>query len=110
MKIVSNSSLPTSNMRPTVAKRISARYSPGCRRDFSDRARHTVKKARPRQMILKSEVSGVITSIPSKRVESRGNINTAAIAITIPRQATNEHQPVAAFVTPGLVGDDVAGD
>src|SRR5882724_10072225 len=94
MKIISNSSLPTSNMRPTVAKRIIARYSPGSRRDLSDRARHTVKRASPRQMILKSEVSGVITSIPPKGFVFRGNISTAAIAMTIPRPATNEHQTV----------------
>src|ERR1044071_3286571 len=94
MKIISSSSLPTSNMRPTVAKRIMARYSPGSRRDFSDRARLTVTRASPRQMILKSELSGVITSIPPKRFEFRGNISTAAIAMIIPRPATNEHQTV----------------
>src|SRR6266576_2890125 len=115
MKIMSSSSLPTSNMRPTVAKRIIARYSPGSCRDFSDRARHTVKRASPRQMILKSEVSGVITSISPKRFEFRGNISTATIAMTIPRPATNEHQTVevclrrmSAAPVGGFVGDTPA--
>src|SRR6266496_999384 len=104
MKIISNSSLPTSSIRPTVAKRIIARYSPGSRSDFSDRARHTVKKARTRQMILKRDVRGVITSIPPNRLALRGNMSTAAIAMTTPRAATKEHQPVAAAVPAAVVG------
>ena len=42
------------------------------------------------QMILNSDVSGVITSIPPKSVALRGNISTAPIAITRPSAATNE--------------------
>src|SRR5215469_7349298 len=60
-------------------------------------------------MILKSDVSGVITSIPPKRLAFRGNMRTAAIAMASPRAATNEHQPVAAAVPAALVGG-FAGD
>jgi hypothetical protein len=55
-------------------------------------------------MILKRDVRGVITSIPPKRLTSRGNMSTAVIAITTPRAATNEHQPVVAAVLGALVG------
>src|SRR6266513_1783204 len=60
-------------------------------------------------MILKSDVSGVITSIPPKRLAFRGNMTTAAIATATPRAATNEHQPVAAAVPAAPVGG-FAGD
>src|SRR4029077_4904219 len=55
-------------------------------------------------MILKRDVRGVITSIPPKRLALRGNMRTAAIAMTTPRAAANEHQPVAAAVSTALVG------
>jgi len=40
-------------------------------------------------MILNSDVSGVITSIPPKSVALRGNISTAPIATARPSTATN---------------------
>jgi hypothetical protein len=55
-------------------------------------------------MILKRDVRGVITSIPPKRLALRGKMSTAAIAMTTPRAATNEHQPAAAVALPVLVG------
>src|SRR5437764_13161483 len=56
------------------------------------------------QMILKSDVSGVITSIPPKRFAFRGSVSTAAIAMASPRAATNEHQPVATPVLAAFFG------
>ena len=53
-------------------------------------------------MILKSDVRGVITSIPPKRLAFRGNINTAEIAVTSPRPETSEHQPLEA-AGPGVL-------
>src|SRR5438552_2739723 len=55
-------------------------------------------------MILKRDVRGVITSIPPKRLALRGNISTAAIAMTTPRAAPNEHQSAPAAVPAALVG------
>src|SRR5215472_3021255 len=97
MKIISSSSLPTSNIRPTVARRISARYSPGGRGAFSASVSSTVKNASARQIILNSELSGEITTIPPKSVAWRGSIRTTAIAITSPRAATNGQADAARF-------------
>src|SRR5262249_33692272 len=91
MKIINSSSLPTSNIRPTVARRTSARYSPGCRGAFSACVSRIVKNASARQMILNSDASGEITSIPPNSVSLRGKNRTATIAITIPSAATNSH-------------------
>ena len=88
MKITSNSSLPTSNISPMVARRSIARYSPRLREDFSEAASDTVKKASAIQMILNSDVSGVITSIPPNSVALRGSSRTAPTAITRPSAAT----------------------
>src|SRR5262249_8959036 len=97
MKIINSSSLPTSNIRPTVARRTSARYSPGCRGAFSACVSRIVKNASAKQMILNSDVSGEITSIPPNSVSLRGKNRTATIAITIPSAATNTHAASARF-------------
>src|SRR5437773_3246665 len=60
-------------------------------------------------MILKRDVRGVIASIPPKRVALRGNMSTAASAITTPRAAANEHQSAPANVPAALV-DGFADD
>jgi hypothetical protein len=53
----------------------------------------TVKKASTRQMILKSEVNGVITSIPWNRVACCGRRSTAPMASAIPKTAAAEAGP-----------------
>ena len=58
-----------------------------------------MKKAKAIQIILNSDVSGVITIIPPKGVALRGNISTAPIAIAIPSAATAEQIPVAVDVS-----------
>ena len=88
MKIMSSSSLPTRSMSPIVASKSRARYSPRWRGVFWPRARITVKNASARQMILKSDVSGVMASIPWKSVACFGNRSTAAVAKRIPAAAT----------------------
>jgi hypothetical protein len=90
MKIMSSSSLPTSNRSPIVASRSMARYSPGLREGRSLRARNTVKRASARQIILNNDVSGVITSIPPNRVAFCGNMSTSPIAIASPNAAMAE--------------------
>ena len=60
--------------------------------------RRTVKNANAMQIILKRRVSGVITSIPPKRVVLCGNIKIAPIAIASPSAATTEQMPVAVDV------------
>ena len=58
-----------------------------------------MKKASVMQMILNSDVSGVITSIPPKRVALRGNSSTAPIAIARPSAPITEQIPVAVDVS-----------
>ena len=58
-----------------------------------------MKKARAIQIILNSDVRGVITIIPPKAVALRGNISTVPIAIASPSAATAEQIPVAVDVS-----------
>src|SRR5204863_2698501 len=77
---------------------------------FYRHAQKNRKKASTRQMILKRDVRGVITSIPLKRLALRGNMSTAAIAMPTPRAAANEHQSVAAAAVPAALVGGFADD
>ena len=55
------------------------------------------EKCRTRQIILNSEFSGVITSIPLKSVALRGKSRTVPIAIRSPSEATNAHAVTCSF-------------
>src|SRR5205807_10610399 len=80
-----------------------AMYSAGLRRDFSKDTSGTVTSARTRQIILKSELSGEITSIPPNKFAGCGNIRTAAIAIAIPSAATIGHHADARVLVKPMV-------
>ena len=57
-----------------------------------------VKKARTKQTIWKSELSGEITSMPWNKFACDGSSNMATIAMTSPNAATRVQNPVAAAV------------
>src|SRR5206468_4661385 len=102
MKIMSNSSQPTSSMRPMVASRSMARYSLGLRDGRSVRARDTVNRASEIQIILNNDVSRVITSIPPNSVAFCFNMSTAQIAMASPDVATMEQISDAVAVAAGV--------
>src|SRR5438105_2489226 len=94
-KRMRNSSLRTSSINPTEPSSSTAIYSPGLRRDFSEDASGTVTSARTRQIILKSEFSGEITSMPPNKFACDGSMSTAPIATAVPIAATMGHNAFA---------------
>src|SRR5207248_9761400 len=68
-----------------------------------------VKKARTKQRIWKSELSGEVTSMPWNKFACAGSINMASIAITSPSAATSVQKAVDAAV-PAAARRGIAGD
>ena len=63
-----------------------------------------VKRARIKQTIWKSELSGEITSMPPNNIAFCGSMSAAPIATMSPRTATNAQKAVGAAVPAAFCG------
>ena len=81
------SSALTRNIIPTVASRISARYSPTCSVKFDSMEISTVKIVNASSAIFTNCVSGSTTSMPPGALACSGKTSIHAIAAAQPTQA-----------------------